>query len=398
MKITTVESFVHPDFPNIIYVKIGTDAGVYGIGESYYFGRTVATFVDEFVAPTLIGLDPANIEAISRKLTTYIGALSSGVEMRAKSAVDIALWDIKGKVAGKPIYQLLGGQSKTLSIYNTCAGRGYMRKSDQDSSAWGISDKNDQYEDLQAFLTDAGSLAKELLAEGIGGMKIWPFDTYAEKNDGADITEEDLKKGLIPLQKVRDAVGEKISLMLELHALWSPVAAKKIFEATKDLNLTWIEDPIYPDLLDDYAILRSKGYAPIAHGETVTSMVRVEALLKNDYIDVLTLDLGWCGGFTQGIKFSEATKKYGKSIAPHDCSGPIGLIAGTHLSTASDNALVQESSRASLRTWYPMIVTTLPTITDGKISLSQEAGLGTDLTSVFTSAAKFSQPNQQIKR
>ena len=389
MKITTVESFVHADFPNIIYIKIGTDAGVYGIGESYYFGRTVATFVEEFVAPTLIGLDPANIESISRKLTTYIGALSSGVEMRAKSAVDIALWDIKGKVEKKPIYQLLGGKSKQLTIYNTCAGRGYMRKSDQDSSAWGISDKNDQYEDLQAFLTDAGALAKELLAEGIGGMKIWPFDIYAEKNYGADITDEDLKKGLIPLQKVRDAVGEKISLMLELHALWSPVAAKKIFEATKDLNLTWIEDPIYPDLLDDYAILRGGGYAPIAHGETVSSMTRVNSLLKNDYIDVLTLDLGWCGGFTAGIKFSEAAKKYGKSIAPHDCSGPLGLIAGTHLSTAYENALVQETSRASLRTWYPMVATTLPTISNGKIALGEGFGLGTDLTSAFTSSSNF---------
>jgi len=389
MKITTVESFVHADFPNIIYIKIGTDAGVYGIGESYYFGRTVATFVEEFVAPTLIGLDPANIESISRKLTTYIGALSSGVEMRAKSAVDIALWDIKGKVEKKPIYQLLGGKSKQLTIYNTCAGRGYMRKSDQDSSAWGISDKNDQYEDLQAFLTDAGALAKELLAEGIGGMKIWPFDIYAEKNYGADITDEDLKKGLIPLQKVRDAVGEKISLMLELHALWSPVAAKKIFEATKDLNLTWIEDPIYPDLLDDYAILRGNGYAPIAHGETVSSMTRVNSLLKNDYIDVLTLDLGWCGGFTAGIKFSEAAKKYGKSIAPHDCSGPIGLIAGTHLSTAYENALVQETSRASLRTWYPMVATTLPTISNGKIALGEGFGLGTDLTTAFTSSSNF---------
>ena len=389
MKITTVESFVHADFPNIIYIKIGTDAGVYGIGESYYFGRTVATFVEEFVAPTLIGLDPANIESISRKLTTYTGALSSGVEMRAKSAVDIALWDIKGKVEKKPIYQLLGGQSKQLKIYNTCAGRGYMRKSDQDSSAWGISDKNDQYEDLQAFLTDAGALAKELLAEGIGGMKIWPFDIYAEKNYGADITDEDLKKGLIPLQKVRDAVGEKISLMLELHALWSPVAAKKIFEATKDLNLTWIEDPIYPDLLDDYAILRGNGYAPIAHGETVSSMTRVNSLLKNDYIDVLTLDLGWCGGFTAGIKFSEAAKKYGKSIAPHDCSGPLGLIAGTHLSTAYENALVQETSRASLRTWYPMVATTLPTISNGKIALGEGFGLGTDLTTAFTSSSNF---------
>ena len=264
-----------------------------------------------------------------------------------------------------------------------------MRKSDQDSSAWGILADNDQYEDLQAFLTDAGALAKTLQAEGIGGMKIWPFDIYAEKNDGADISDEDLKKGLIPLQKVRDAVGEKMQLMLELHALWSPVAAKKIFEATKELNLSWIEDPIYPDLLDDYAILRDKGYAPIAHGETVSSLTQVNALLKNDYIDVLTLDLGWCGGFTQGIKFTQATKKYGKSIAPHDCSGPIGLIAGAQLSTASDNALVQETSRASLRTWYPMIVSNLPTIADGKLSLGSEPGLGTDLTSTFTSAAKF---------
>ena len=389
MKITTVESFTHPDFPNLIHVKVGTDAGIYGIGESYYFGKTVATFVDEFIAPALIGLDPTNIEGISRKLTTYTGALSSGVEMRAKSAVDIALWDIAGKVANKPIYQLLGGQARSLPIYNTCAGRGYMRKSDQDSSAWGISDANDQYEDLHAFLTDAGALAKTLLAEGIGGMKIWPFDIYAEKNDGKDISDEDLKKGLVPLQKVRDAVGDQMKLMLELHALWSPVAAKKIFEATKDLNLTWIEDPIYPDLLDDYAILRSKGYAPIAHGETVSSLTRVNALLKNDYIDVLTLDLGWCGGFTQGIKFTQATKKYGKSIAPHDCSGPIGLIAGAQLSTASDNAVVQETSRASLRTWYPMIVSKLPTIADGKLSLGSEPGLGTDLSATFTSAAKF---------
>ena len=389
MKITSVESFVHPDFPNIIYVKIGTDAGVYGIGESYYFGRTVATFVDEFVAPTLIGLDPANIEAISRKLTTYIGALSSGVEMRAKSAVDIALWDIKGKVEGKPIYQLLGGQSKELSIYNTCAGRGYMRKSDQDSSAWGISADNDQYEDLQAFLTDAGSLAKELLAEGIGGMKIWPFDTYAEKNDGADISDEDLKKGLIPLQKVRDAVGEKMQLMLELHALWSPLAAKKIFEATKELNLTWIEDPIYPDLLDDYALLRNKKYAPIAHGETISSQNRVKQLLEKDYIDILTLDLGWCGGYTAGIEFAKLTSQYGKAIAPHDCTGPIGLISGTHLSTARDNAKVQETVRASLRSWYPKMVSSLPTISNGMITLDGTPGLGTDLSESYLNSPEL---------
>jgi L-alanine-DL-glutamate epimerase-like enolase superfamily enzyme len=328
-------------------------------------------------------MDPSEIKKVSRKLTTYIGALSSGVETRARSAIDIALWDIAGKVANKPIYQLLGGEVRSIPIYNTCAGSGYMRASDQSSSSWGITKEADKYEDLHAFLTDAGLLAQQLLAEGVGGMKIWPFDTYAEKNNGADISDEDLKQALIPLQKVRDAVGNKINLMLELHSLWSPKAAKKIFEATKELELTWIEDPIYPDLLDDYAQLRGKGYAPIANGETLASVSRVKGLLEKDYIDVLTLDLGWCGGFTTGIEFSKLATKYNKQIAPHDCTGPIGLISGTHLSTARDNAAVQETVRASLRSWYPKMVKVLPSIKDGMITLDNNPGLGTDLTDEF---------------
>ena len=389
MKITQVQTFNHPEFPNLIHVKVITDSGLYGIGESYYFGKSVAAFIAEYAAGAIIGEDARDVAKIARKLTTYTGSLSSGIETRAKSAIDIALWDIAGKASNTPIYKLLGGQGRSIPIYNTCAGSGYMRKSDQASSSWGLSANSGEYEDLKAFLTDAGGLAKQLLAEGIGGMKIWPFDTYAEKNNGVDISDEDLKAGLIPLQKVRDAVGDKINLMLELHALWSPAAAKKIFEATSDLNLTWIEDPIYPDLLDDYASLRNKKYAPIAHGETISSQNRVKQLLEKDYIDILTLDLGWCGGYTAGIEFAKLTSQYGKAIAPHDCTGPIGLISGTHLSTARDNAKVQETVRASLRSWYPKMVTTLPAISNGMITLDSAPGLGTDLSSDFLNSPEL---------
>lgn len=389
MKITQVQTFNHPEFPNLIHLKVVTDSGIYGIGESYYFGKSVAAFIAEYAAGAIIGEDAREIEKISKKLTTYTGSLSSGIETRAKSAIDIALWDIAGKVANQPIYKLLGGASRSIPIYNTCAGSGYMRKSDQASTSWGLSADAGEYEDLHSFLTDAGGLAKQLIAEGIGGMKIWPFDTYAEKNNGKDISDEDLKAGLIPLQKVRQAVGDKINLMLELHALWSPVAAKKIFEATSDLNLTWIEDPIYPDLLDDYQMLRDKRYAPIAHGETISSYTRVKHLLEHDYIDVLTLDLGWCGGYTAGVEFAKLTTKYGKSIAPHDCTGPIGLISGTHLSTARDNAKVQETVRAALRSWYPKMVTQLPEISNGMIKLGDSSGLGTDLSQNFLTSPEL---------
>jgi galactonate dehydratase len=383
MKITHLETFNHVDFPNLIYVQVFTDSGIYGTGESYYFGKSIAAFIKEFVGPNLIGEDPLDVEEISRKLTPYVGALSSGIETRARSAIDIALWDIRGKVEGKPIYELLGGKLRSLPIYNTCAGRGYMRESDQSSGSWGISKLNDELEDLQAFLTDAGSLAKELVSEGIGGMKIWPLDRFAEKNDGKEISKEDLAKGLEPIRKIKAAVGNEIEIMLELHGLWSPTAARMIFEATKEFDLTWIEDPLYPDCLEEYETLRGNGFAPIAHGETLSSFSRVKHLLQNDLLDVLTLDLGWCGGYTNGIKLAELAKKFDKLIAPHDCTGPIGLIAGTHLSTAATNIKVQETVRASLRTWYPSIVSELPTVINGEITLNNMAGLGTDLSKEF---------------
>ena len=112
MKIQKVETLVHEDFPNLIHVEITTDSGITGLGESYYFGATVAHFIQSFAGPSIIGLDPLNREEISRRLTTYVGHNSSGIEVRAKSAIDIALWDIAAKSENKPLYQFLGGKEK----------------------------------------------------------------------------------------------------------------------------------------------------------------------------------------------------------------------------------------------------------------------------------------------
>ena len=390
MKITEVRTYNHEDFPNLIQVEVRTDEGITGTGESYYFGNSIAAFINEFLAPTILGEDPLQNEALAEKMHTYVGYNGSGIETRGRSAIDIALWDIKAQAAGKPLYQYLGGKHDAdIRFYNTCAGRGYMRKSNQSSKSWGIDEDSNDLEDLKAFLTDAGVLAQSLLSEGITAMKIWPLDVYAEKNNGQDISDEDLKAGLEPLRKIRDRVGDKIDIMLELHALWSPKAAKKIFDAAKEFDLFWVEDPIYPDLVDELSILRGAGMPKIAHGETVASQTRVNQLCDRGLIDVLTLDLGWCGGFTQGVKMAEKAKQTGVMIAPHDCTGPIGLIAGLHLSLASENALIQETVRASLRTWYPHVVTNLPVIKDTKISLDRENGLGTSLKKEFTESKQM---------
>jgi L-alanine-DL-glutamate epimerase-like enolase superfamily enzyme len=390
MRITEVRTYNHQDFPNLIHVEIRTDEGITGIGESYYFSSSIAAFINEFLGPAILGENPLDHEALAEKMHTYVGYNGSGIETRGRSAIDIAIWDIKAKAANQPLYQYLGGKHDDgIRFYNTCAGRGYMRKSNQSSKSWGIDHNSDDLEDLKAFLTDAGQLAQNLLSEGITGMKIWPLDVYAEKNNGQDISDEDLHAGLDPLRKIRERVGSKMDIMLELHALWSPAAAKKIFDAVKEFDLFWVEDPIYPDLVDELSILRGAGMPRIAHGETVASLTRVNQLCDRGLIDVLTLDLGWCGGFTQGLKMVEKAKQTGIKIAPHDCTGPIGLIAGLHLSLASENALIQETVRASLRTWYPHVVTDLPNISGSRISLNQGVGLGTSLMKEFTESPQM---------
>lgn len=384
MKISSVKPFVHPDFPNLVYVEVTTDEGIVGLGESYYFGSTVAHFINEFAGPAILGKDPLDRESISKTLTTYVGYNSSGVETRARSAIDIALWDIAGKIANKPIYGLIGGDSpRPLRIYNTCAGKEYMRKSNQGSKSWGLDNESNTYEDLRAFMSDAGTLAKELLSEGVTAMKIWPFDLFSEKNWGSEISAADLKSGLAPIEKIRAAVGSRMDIMVELHALWSPKAAKEIMTALKEYEIYWVEDPIYPDNLDELESLRGDGMPPIAHGETIASRKRVETLVKRNLIDVLTLDLSWCGGLTEGLHFAELARANGVKIAPHDCTGPVGLTIGAHLSTADENALIQETVRAAYRTWYPHLVDGLPEINGGTLALSESAGLGLRLREDF---------------
>jgi len=384
MKISKVRTYVHDDFPNVFHVEIETDEGITGLGESYYFASSIAHFTQEFAAPQILGKNPLDREELSKSLTTYVGYNGSGVETRTRSAIDVALWDIESKSKNLPLYKLLGGSSpRKLRVYNTCAGKEYMRRSNQSSKSWGLDNNSSDLEDLKAFMSDAGNLARELLSEGITAMKIWPFDIYAEKNWGHEISDEDLDAGLEPLRKIRSAVGKDMDIMVELHALWSPKAARKIMEALKEFEVFWVEDPIYPDLLDELSLLRGNALPRIAHGETISSEHRVKVLVEKKFIDFLTLDLSWCGGITTGLRMAKSARDNGVRIAPHDCTGPVGLLAGAHLSTADSNAAIQETVRSAFRTWYPHLVDGLPTINDGSLEVTDRPGHGLSLREDF---------------
>ena len=172
MKITAIETIRVQEHPNLLWVEVHTDEGLVGLGETFYGASAVEGHIHEIVAPQLIGVNPLDIDKISKSLSGYLGFRSTGAEARAASAIDIALWDLFGKVTNQPIWQLLGGRSReSIRTYNTCAGTNYVRTTRQQSVAnWGIgADVAPGHDDLNAFLTRADELAVELLESGHHG-------------------------------------------------------------------------------------------------------------------------------------------------------------------------------------------------------------------------------------
>ncbi|WP_165498562.1 mandelate racemase/muconate lactonizing enzyme family protein [Streptomonospora litoralis] len=388
MKIVAVETLRTGIRPNLCFVQLHTDTGAVGLGEAFYGPAAVEGYLHEQAAPELLGqADPAP-EPLAHRLRPYTGYQGSGAETRGNGAVDMAAWDLLGQRAGMPLVDLLGGAvHESVPVYNTCAGARYVAASSrQESDNWGMSPEQgaeEPFEDLRAFLHRPGELAAELRAEGIGGMKIWPFDQAAERSGGAWISHDDLARGVGTVESVREAVGFDMEVMVELHGLWYPAAAAEICRALQPLRPAWVEDPVRPDAAESLARLRSETGVRVAAGETCTGRRAFLPLLAAGAVDVVTVDPGWTGGVTEAHKVASLADAHGAAVAPHDCTGPVSLGVATHLVCNAPNGLVQESVRAFLRTWYPLLAEGLPEIAGGRTAPTRAPGHGIRLRPEF---------------
>jgi galactonate dehydratase len=365
---------------NLLIVELRDDGGVVGLGETFFGAETVETYLHEVAAPLLFAagreLTPATV---GRVLESYVGYQGSGAELRGKSALDIAAWDIVARRADLPLYELLGGRVRdSVPVYNTCAGPGYVSSGGQASSNWGL-DVAADLDDLNRFLTDPGELACELLEEGITAMKIWPFDLAAERTAGAHISNQDIDSGCEIVGAIRESVGGQIEIMVELHGLWNLPSATAICQALEPYRPVWVEDPIRPDAISALSALKSQTRVPIAVGETLAGRRAFLPLLRDDALDYAIVDLTWTGGVSEAVSVVRMAEAFAVAAAPHDCTGPIALTAGTHLSMSGANVPYQETVRAFYRGWYPTLVDGLPEINRGQISAGTQPGLGLTL-------------------
>ncbi|MGE8106615.1 mandelate racemase/muconate lactonizing enzyme family protein [Allorhizobium sp. NPDC080224] len=397
MKITKLETVRIAERQNLLWILVHTDEGITGLGETFFGAETVEVYIHEYIAPRVIGRDPLQIDLLAAELVGYLGFRSSGAEVRGNSAFDIALWDIFGKATGQPIAQLLGGFSRReIRTYNTCAGTEYIKKATGQTTAnYDLSTSAARdYDDLNGFLLRADELAHSLLEDGITAMKIWPFDIAAEKSRGQYISMPDLKRALEPFEKIRSAVGDKMDIMVEFHSMWQLLPAMQIAKALTPYQTFWHEDPIKMDSLSSLTRYAAVSPAPICASETLGSRFAFRDLLETGSAGVVMLDISWCGGISEARKIAAMAEAWHLPVAPHDCTGPVVLCASTHLSLNAPNALVQESVRAFYKTWYRDLVTALPEVKNGMITVPPGPGLGMelnpDLHRVFTVSRRTS--------
>ncbi len=364
MKITAVETIylprgvtVHVGAIQYLWVRIHTDEGIIGLGESYPNAEAEAAIVHGRLAPVLLGRDPSEIDRLWADMflgVSYCGW--AGTEMRAISAVDIALWDLAGKVAGQPIYKILGGASRpSIRIYNTCYDR-------------------------LSFLNEPVQLAGELLSSNIRAMKIWPFDPIAKETSGNYITADQMKRAIEPLRLIREEFGDAIDVAIEFHGFWNLPSARKIAAALKEYQPMWLEEMLPQDNLAAYAELARSTDIPLCLSERLMTRWGFRELLENRAAQIVMPDLSWCGGISEAKKIATMAETYYLPVAPHNCGGPILHFASAHFAANVTNLFIMETVRRHYGEEYEGLVTRSLVAEAGQLPLPPGPGLGVELS------------------
>ncbi len=365
---------------NYVIVKITTNQpGLIGWGDATCSGSElgVAKFLEEHLAPGLLGQNPMELERLWQRLFFLPYYRSGSVHMSAISGIDMALWDIKGKVAGLPVYELLGGKVRDgMLTYRSTGGRDFKQVED------GV---------------------KKLMAEGYKVIKVQvalPGNEggYAvpatEKQRAA--TEAAFSKGMPPdevfdpaaytrtlpklFDHLRKTCGEEIELLHDVHERITPSQALQLAKAMEPYRLFYFEDPLRPEHLDTFRLIRQQTTTPIAMGEIYTGQWDGLYLITEHLIDYVRHDLAHCGGITTGKKIATVCEPYGILTAWH---GPGNISPITHMANAAVSLSVPNFGIQEYATgWGPAVLevfSDIPKYANGFVTVNDKPGLGIEV-------------------
>lgn len=340
-----------------VFCKLETNQGLVGWGEGTLEGKAGATMacIDDF-REFVIGADPMQVEHIWQSMYVHSFYRAGPVMGSAISAIDQALWDIRGKALGVPVYRLLGGPFDPRGV------RGYYHA--------------DGVRTPEALK----KLRETAIQQGVSCFKTG-LPTYYEWIE----TRKKISAAVKSMQMLRENLGPEIDIAVDFHAKTSPSVASILVKEVEPLNLLFIEEPCPPENVEAMARIARRSTTPIATGERLVGLHGCRQLIEMGVIDILQTDINHVGGITGLWKVSQMAAVSGISMAPHACEGPIGGLAALHVDAAIPNFVVQEvcgqiQPGATDKVWQEWLGFPAMRMLDGRFPLSDKPGLGFDLT------------------
>lgn len=340
MKITAIETLVcNARMRNWVFVKVVTDQpGLWGWGEATleWHTRAVVGAIED-IAPLLIGEDPTRVEYLWQMMYRQHFWHSNGiVRGTALSGIDIALWDILGKVTGQPCHRLWGGPVRDYVRLYAHLGGGRME---------------DFYETSPADARRFGDLASAAVEDGFTAFKSMAVPSTMPL------------EGLRPIRyaeacvaAMRDAVGDSIDIMVDCHARPSPRMGHLFAAALEPYGLYWLEEPCWPEAMDDIALIQRSVTTPIATGERLVSQHAFRELLEKRACSVIQPDITHCGGLSEARRIAAMAEAYRVALAPHNPQGPVSTAASLEFGFATPSYIICESVHADVP-WRNDVVT-----------------------------------------
>jgi galactonate dehydratase len=377
MKITGVNPWLIKSnasyWGEFLFVEVTTDAGIAGWGEitttTYLANRALRAMLQQ-VGKILIGEDPKDIERLWHKLFrsfTYMGSRGAAVE--CVSGIDIALWDIRGKALGQPIYELLGGAVRDeIALYTHPDQRKFTSKEGV------IREIRD--------IVESGHTALKFDPWPWQGAKAGPEGWAREQRDGyldGSMTRKDEREAAELTALIRETTGPDVEILIDAHGRFDVPTAIRLCRSLEEAgNIDWFEEPVPPESFNALKQVREKVNAAISWGERGHTKWDFVPILENKLADYIMPDVTWTGGITELKKISAMCEAYYIPVSPHDAAGPINVVAGAQVMMTVPNFYKLETSEWNLHKYDPMIDKPLDN-SNGSLKLTKRPGLGVEV-------------------
>jgi mannonate dehydratase len=382
MKITNVRTIVTCPDRNFVTVKIETDQGIYGIGDATLNGRelSVVSYIDDHIAPTLIGKEAGRIEDIWQYLYRGCYWRRGAVTMTAIAGIDTALWDIKAKAANMPLYELLGGKSRDgVMVYGHANGRDIAETTDEVAKYIDLGYKAIRAQTGIPGLSSTYGVSKDKM--------------YYEPADGALPTENiwSTSKYINHIPKLFDTLRSKFGfdhhLLHDAHHRLTPQEAAKVGKSLEPYNLFWLEDSVPAENQEAYRLIRQHTTTPLAVGEVFNSIWDCKTLIEEGLIDYIRSTVVHAGGISHLKKIFEFAAMHHVRSGSHGATdlSPVCMGAALHLDTAIYNFGAQEYMRHTEKT--DEVFPHAYTFKDGYLYPGDTPGHGVDIDEEL--AAKY---------